>query len=184
MVAAPPTRAHSPQREQVSEVCVTLLGGDTSQGVITEGMGRVGGRHMLLAQSQSPSPSGLSSRGGSWNWMFTSMSRMAAMSLFTPWLRSCPAPASSSPSCLMSSCKTAVLGWAGSCLHRREGQRRSPKSSSLLCNLTLPRCTRQEPLPLREKQCTDSSVCSNLPAAADSTYLHVKIWQQRSEEER
>lgn len=68
---------------------------------------------MLSAQSQSPSPSGLSSRGGSWNWMFASMSRMAAMSLFTPWLRSCPAPASSSPSCLMSPCKRAELEGPG-----------------------------------------------------------------------
>lgn len=58
----------------------------------------VGGGRGVRIQSQSPpSPSGLSSRGGSWNWMLASMSRMAAISRFTPWLRFCPAPGSASP---------------------------------------------------------------------------------------
>lgn len=49
--------------------------------------------------------------------MLASMSRMAAISLFTPWLRSCAAPASSSPSCRTSPCDRAALWWQGQGQH-------------------------------------------------------------------
>lgn len=50
--------------------------------------------------------------------MLASMSRMAAISLFTPWFRSCAALASSSPSCRMSPYERAAPWWQWQGQHR------------------------------------------------------------------
>lgn len=153
-VAAAPLLRTAPSHSK--SICVTLLECNTNW---EGGEARGFGGETLGAQSQSPSPSGLSSRGGSWNWMLASMSLMAAISLFTPWFRSCAAPASSSPSCRMSPCDRAALWWQG------QGQHWA-KSAPGWCQ--------QGHLEQEHHGGTQTPVC---------THLQVKVWQQRAEEE-